>query len=289
MPLHGVPESELRDHCKRSIEALEYWLRRLIHLELSRAYGPNYIDELKPDGARVIRSEMARRLKERAAGNPSRFARPIDAALLDDEIDVICNHELYKTHFSPALGDAFPEGPVEARTFLSRLVEPRNRLAHAHGISVHDASRILCYTQDVIAALKEFYKDQNLQQQFNAPLVIRVVDSLGHVTEPSARRDGPVMLDYSNDPSSYLRCGDTISIEVDVDVSFDPSSYAIQWLISNIGGPTTYGRHFSLVLTERYVWTRFCAVCRVISKASWHRFGTHDDQLDIAYRVLPPL
>lgn len=289
MPLHGLPESELRDHCKRSLETLEYWLRRFIDLELSAAYGPNYLDASRPSGGRVIRGDMARRLKERSAQEPTRFPRPIDAAFLEDEIDLICNPALYSAHFSAGLRAAFPQGTDEARTFLSRLVQPRNALSHANTISVHDAHRVLCYSQDVINALKEYYKGQNLQQQFNAPLVIRVVDSLGHAVELSPRRDGPAMLDYSRDEPSYLRCGDTLSIEVDVDASFDPSGYDIRWLISNIGGPPQHGPKFSLTLTERYVSTRFCAVCHVISKASWHRFGTHDDQLDIAYRVLPPL
>jgi hypothetical protein len=48
------------------------------------------------------------------------------------------------------------------------------------------------------------------------------------------------------------------------------------------------GPKFVLLLEERYVSTRFCAVCRIISNARWHKLGTHDDQIDIAYRVLPP-
>jgi hypothetical protein len=33
--------------------------------------------------------------------------------------------------------------------------------------------------------------------------------------------------------------GATISIEVDVDPTFDPASHEIVWGISNVGGPTT--------------------------------------------------
>jgi hypothetical protein len=96
MALHSVPESELRDHCKRSIEGLELWLRRFIDQKLSVEYGNDYVDATKPSGNKVIRSEIGRRLKQRVASEPKRFHRPIDAALLDDAIDLICNPELYQ-------------------------------------------------------------------------------------------------------------------------------------------------------------------------------------------------
>jgi len=240
----------------------------------------------------MVRNEIARRLKERVTNEPRRFPRRIDAALLEDTIDIICNPELYRLHFVEALREAFPNGHVEARTFLERLVSPRNALYHVNPISVHDAYRVLCYSLDVISAIRKYYRRQNMHQQFNVPTVIRISDSLGHVANRSISiglTDGPGMLDCSRDEQSYLRSGDTISIEVDVDPSFDPDSYEIQWLISNVGGPNMRGRQFTLLLTDRYVSTRFCAVCRVISNASWHKLGTHDDQIDIAYRVLPPL
>jgi NADPH-dependent 2,4-dienoyl-CoA reductase/sulfur reductase-like enzyme len=131
-----------------------------------------------------------------------------------------------------------------------------------------------------------------MQQQFNVPIVIRISDSLGHVVTRSSligHPDWPAMLDYSRDDKSYLRSGDTISIEVDVDPSFDAASYEIKWSIANIGGPNISGHKFTLLLTDKYVSVRFTAVCRVTSNATWHKLGTHDDQIDIAYRVLPPL
>src|ERR1700693_5791176 len=118
MPLYALPESELRDHCKRSVEALELWLRRLIEQKLSAAYGPNYLDATKPNGDNIIRTEIRNRLKEKAAKEPHRFARLIDAAFLEDAVDIISNPELYKLHFSDALSAAFPNGHAEVRTLL---------------------------------------------------------------------------------------------------------------------------------------------------------------------------
>ena len=286
VPLYALSESELRDHCKRSIEALEYWLRRLVDQQLTAAYGPRYLDAERPSGDRMIAADISRRLNARATDR-LRFPRTIDAAFLDDLILIICNPELYNLHFRTSLQDAYPNEGF-ARTQLSRLVRPRNSLSHANPISVHDAHRVLCYCQDAIEALKAHYRREGLQQQFNVPSVVRVMDSLGHVAHLASDRMHPAMLDYSTEPTAQLRCGDTLSIEVTVDPSFDVEKYDIRWSIANVGGETQFGPKFTLLMTERYVSTRFCAVCFVVSREAWHKLGTYDDQVDVAYRVLPP-
>jgi hypothetical protein len=291
MPLYAIPDRELRDHCKRAIEAIELWMRRLVSQEFTRCYGADYLNAKHPSGDRVIKTEIATALAEKIASEPRRFPTPIDAALLDDLVTLICNQALYEKHFRAALNEAFPDGPHEARTFLRRLIPARNALSHSNPISVHNAYRILCYSHDIIQSIKDYYKATNVQRQFNVPTIIRVTDSLGHAISLSTadrHPDGPGMLDFSHDDKSVLHCGDTLSIEVEIDPSFDPATYEIEWLISNVGGPRAVGPKFVLVLEERYVATRFCAVCRVITNANWHKLGTHDDQIDIAYRVLPP-
>lgn len=292
MPLYSIPENELREHCKRAVEALELWLRRFIDDKLSSAFGANYVDATRTDGTRVLRAELSRSLKGRASKEPQRFPRPIDAALLDDLISIVCNPILYEAYFAEGLAGAFPSGPDTLRIFLERLITPRNALYHANPLSVHDAHRILCYTMDVVASLKSYYARVNVAQQFNVPTVIRVSDSLGQVSYlsgPTRTATGFTMLDYSRDEGTFLRCGDTLSIEVDVDPTFDSKEFEIEWVVANISAPMVSGRKFVLVLTERYVATRFCVSCRVISNKSWHKLGTHDDQIDIAYRILPPL
>lgn len=292
MPLYTLTEKDLRDHCKRAIESLEMWMRRLIHQGLSCAYGVNYLDATRLSGDRIINGDLARKLQAMMASEPNRFPTPIDAALLDDTIALLCNPELYKTHFKSALQEAFPDGCKEARTFLTRLIPIRNSLSHSNVISIHDAYRALCYSHDVIQSIKNYYKAMNMQQQFNVPTIVRVADSLRHSVSFSATNRNPEgfgMLDYSRDNRVILCCGDTLSIEVEVDPTFDPSTYDIEWLIANVGGPRMRGPKFVLLLEERYVSTRFCAVCRIISNANWHKLGTHDDQIDIAYRVLPPV
>ena len=139
--------------------------------------------------------------------------------------------------------------------------------------------------------MKKYYVSTNMQRQFNVPKIIHVIELLGHAVSFSVTDRlpaGPGMLDYSRDDKAILYCGDTLSIEVEVDPTFDPSTYEIEWLIANIGGPRIVGPKFVLFLEERYVSIRFCVVCRIATTANWHKLGTHDDQIDIAYRVLPP-
>jgi len=289
MPLHSVPEVELRERCKLAIEGLEQWLRRLIHDRFSAEFGQSYIKAKTTNGGNLVRSELARKLEERRAQEPNRLARPIDAAMLDDEIDLICNPDHYKTYFKDALDGAFGPGAERVRDMLRRLVSPRNALYHANPISVHEAYRILCYSMDVVQSLKDYYAGLGMAQQYNVPTVLKLTDSLGHVVNLLGR-SGQGMVDYSNDSASFLRCGDNISIEVEVDPSFDVSEYNIRWTIANIGGgPNFVGNKYTLHLAERYVSTRLCIVCWVASNKSWHRLGSVDDQIDVAYRVLPPI
>src|SRR5262245_28289456 len=95
MPLHSTPEAELREHCKRAIEGLEAWLRRLINDRFSTEFGPDYISAKKPNGDNLIRTSLVKQLVERRNKEPKRFARLIDAAFLDDQIDLICNPDHY--------------------------------------------------------------------------------------------------------------------------------------------------------------------------------------------------
>jgi hypothetical protein len=294
MPLHSIPETELRDHCRRAIEGLELWLRRLIDDRFSAVFGSDYMNAKKPNGDRLIRGSLAKELQERQAKQPDRFPRVIDAAFLEDQIDLICNPDHYRTLFAEALESAFGAGGDRLREMLSRMIAPRNALYHANPISVHDAYRVLCYSMDVVQSLKDYYSSVGKAQEYNVPTVIRVSDSLGHVRnlgQGNRPPHGSAMVDYSNDQSSYLRSGDTLSLEVEIDPSFDTSEYDIRWGIANatVIPPRITGKKFTLTLTEAYVSTRFCAVCWVTSKKGWHKLGSFDDQVDIAYRVLPPV
>ena len=188
MPLHVLTDDERRSHCRREIEALEHWLRRLVHETLSQAYGVTYLDATGEDGNRLFKTATAANIKERYDNHPSQYLRIIDATHLDDLVNVICKEAYYKRYFKEPLKAAFPEGNEEARTFLNKIVEIRHRLAHANPISVHDATRALCYTQDVIASLKEYYTAMNRGSEYNVPMIIRVANSQGNVCQATEIR-----------------------------------------------------------------------------------------------------
>jgi hypothetical protein len=226
MPLHALSDDERRSHCRREIEALEHWLRRLVHETFSEAYGANYLHAADNDGNRLFKSETAAEIEARRGREPSRYPRPIDAAHLDDLVRVICKHENYTRHFREALHTAFPQGNEEARTFLNRVVEIRHNLSHATPLSVHDALRVICYSQDVLASLKGYYTAMNEKNEYNVPMIMKIADSQGNVcesTEIVRNATGAGLCAFQVKPSGRFYPGDRIAIEVEVDPSFEHS------------------------------------------------------------------
>jgi hypothetical protein len=90
MPLHRLSEDELRSHCKRTIEALEFWLRRLIHVCLSETYGSDYVHATKSNGVdRVIRTEIAKRLTEAVIREPARYLKAPERKSLSEAAESV--------------------------------------------------------------------------------------------------------------------------------------------------------------------------------------------------------
>jgi hypothetical protein len=292
MPLHNIPEKDLRDHCRRIIESLELWLRRLIDDRLSEKYGSNYIDAKRADGSFVIKNEIRKTITKRLKQEPERFSRPIDAAQLDHKVSIICNSNLYNECFKEAFNSVFPNGRSEAHLFLKRLIEPRNRLGHANPISIRQAERVVCYSNDVIEALKFYYQCKGLEMRFNVPMINRVTDSFGRTffaNEINRNSTGRGVVDRRSDQSITLRSGDTISLEVEVDAAYDRNSYVIRWVIPYGGDIDSGQERVSITLTNGNISPEFVIYCHVTSKKHWHRLGNIDDQIGIIYEVLPPI
>jgi hypothetical protein len=291
--LHLLSDDERRALCRRELEALEHWLRRLIHESLSAAHGPDYLEAVDQGRRCVFNGEVRKSIVRRQREEPQRYQRPVDAALLDDLVTVICNPFNWKQYFGAALSKAFPLGNDEARSFLKRLVPIRNKLSHANPISVHEAARVICYTLDVIQALKDYYMKQNLEKDYNVPTIIRVTDSLGNVCNVSSERgdkEGGFPCRFNRTPSGYLRPGDRLSIEVEVDPSFERSSYRIQWIWNSMKPEEDKDcRRIVIDFENRHVKQEFAVWCRVISSEEWHKLGGYDDEVGAIYRVLPPL
>lgn len=294
MPLYALTDDQRRAICRIAIEALELWLRRLIHDQLTFAYGFDYLNAKLPSAQNVINSSIRRDLATRQAREPGRFPRLIDAAMLDLEVNIICNPNLYNAHFSDALGEAFPDGHEEARTFLNRLISPRNNLSHANPISVRQAEQVLCYSNDVIDSLKAFYRRRHMDKEYDTPTFLLVKDSFGNIIHESQMiktAAGKIYMVLQEDKNFHLRPGDSLSLEVEIDSSFPKSEYVLEWRVGGISYKSESGRPEQIVVNilPKHVAEYLEFACRISTNRDWHKHGTHDDLVQMYYKVLPPV
>jgi hypothetical protein len=93
LPLHDVPEEQLRTHCRKAIEALEIWLRSGIDHSLTLRFGNDSINATDNDGKFIIKKGIRNEVARRQKLNPGRYTRPIDAMLLDEEIELVTEED----------------------------------------------------------------------------------------------------------------------------------------------------------------------------------------------------
>ena len=290
MPLHRLSDAELRAACKATIESLEVWLRRLIDLLLCSEFGNDYINALNPaTGDHLFKKRMRDSIQRRVDREPNRYARCIDAALLEDVIYIVCHSSLYDRFFEPFFVSHYPHGRNELKTFLERLIGPRNALAHSNPLSVRQAEQVICYSHDAIDAIKCRMEEINMDKDYNAPTIIKITDSRGfvfHDSEISRFGDGLGQVNLIRDRSAWLTVGDILRVEVEIDPSFSPKDYRIRWEYPNRCVEHTES---SLILniSHHHVRASFHVICKVVSNKTWHRCGDVDDHVTLMYRVLP--
>lgn len=289
----GMRDSELRSQCKEKIESLEHWLRRLIDDTLTPVYG-DYFSFTDQVGNRLIKNSLVQQVAARRAHEPTRYPRNIDAVLLEDAVDIVCKPDLFQKHFRQALSKAFPDGREEARTFFGRVLIPRNNLAHANAIGARQAEQIICYSNDVIDSLKDYYRTLGMHETYNVPTILKVTDSFGHAFSRSQFgpcHDGGIMMNFSDEPHLFLRPGDTLTLEVEIDPAFDPNTYKIVWASTKqwVAASLEVAKVI-IPITNRQVGQTFDVQCRVTSNKEWHRMHMGcDDFLMLYYKVLPPI
>lgn len=285
-------DTDMRNICKERLEALEHWLRRFIDETLTSAYG-DFFSHVDANGDRLIKKDITASLEERMRKEPERYSRKVDAILIDTAIDIICNPRLYSKHFKDALLLAFPEGECEARTFMKRLVEPRNRLAHANPISVRQFEQIICYTGDIIESLKEFYRNNNLSQEYDVPRIFKLIDSFGRAyyrAQCQPVHDGGIMVNLTKNEKYHLRVGDKLTLEVEVDANFSDDEYEISWASIPRCAAIANGKKAIIDITEQQVAGHFAVQCRVTTNKGWHAMSMGaDDFLMYIVKVLPPI
>lgn len=284
---------ELRELCRREIEALEHWSRRLIHELLSATYTSDYFHFQKDDGEPLFKRSLIERIEGMRDSAPERFPRLIDATLLDDIISIICREDLYREHFKAPFQQVYPNGAAEIRTFLERIAQIRNKLSHANDISIREAEQIICYCHDFIEGLKIYYKTIGKEREYNVPLFTKVIDSKGTVI---LREDYSERWEVFDHLCGSLRSGELYRVELEIDPNFKQSEYVIKW----IGKCGSTGEHFWQVVdnelsfefqvSNNMVGRMISISCRLVSKKSWHKFGSDDDYFSMSiYKVLPPI
>ena len=294
MSLHDLSEARLRTACKEAIEALELWLRRVIEIALRPAFSDDYVNS-QTNGQYIFNQELRARLEMRRQESPEKYARPIDAALLEDEIYIVCHQRLYGEYFRSFFEFSYPHSNRDqVRFFLTRLVEPRNRLMHSNPISIRQAEQIICYSYDVIESIKARIEELNMGREYNAPRIIGLSDSNGsafHDAQIKRNATGRGHVQVSDFTSARIRAGEKLSIETEIDPSFSPDDYRIEWTYSNPAPEQReyQGKRITIDLRECHVKEDFTVYCTVTStNQSWHRCGDVDDCVGLTYKVLPP-
>jgi hypothetical protein len=85
-----------------------------------------------------------------------------------------------------------------------------------------------------------------------------------------------------------LHAGEALSLEIEVDPSFDKAGYTIQWQVPHHGMVQNNSERLTLQLEAKHVTKLLQIQAMIVSKQPYHRYGTHDDSVAIGYRVLPP-
>jgi hypothetical protein len=110
MPLHELTDDERRSHSRRAIEAMEVWLRRLVHETFSKAYGSHYLNAIGSDGNSIFNTQLKRKINGRLA---QKTARCVDGTTLDELVGVVCKPETYNRHFKEHFMQPSHRDPVK--------------------------------------------------------------------------------------------------------------------------------------------------------------------------------
>ena len=299
--LWNLSDLEARDLCKNRIDAMEKWSRRLIDEKFKETYGDEYFETEITGGQPLVKASIKRQVESRMNVNPGRFARKVDALVIEDLEYFFCRDDLYKSFFKEVF-EPFFSGQQEVRTVLKRISGIRNKIAHGNHLSQHELEQGVCYPNDFIAVFISYYKKIGKEKVYNVPTFLSVRDSLGRIMN---REDSSYTWEISDRVFSYnflsdltqthLRSGDTYRIILEVDASFPEEFYEIKWYV-------TYslceviakgkGNVVEFKVDDKCVSYTPCIYADLVTKRSWHRFAHIgcDDHVEIRLsEVFPPI
>ena len=282
-------EDELRAVCRNHLESFEKWSRLIVHKVLTEKIGENYFFSTNPDGNYLIKKALVEKAKEMMLNEPSRFPKPVDTLFLEDIIYILCKNDFYRDYFSSFLTKMYPEGVNELRTFLNRLIPIRNKLSHTNPFSIRDAEQCVCYCNDFIECIKEYFIMTNQEKDFNIPTIIKVVDSLGNEYLIKEGRAGETLniIDPNTNQKKTFFHNDKFSLDLTIDPSFDDTSYTLNWTPKNGMEVLNNGKKINVTITDTLIGDEVILWCRLITKNTWHRFLNYDQQLIVHFKALP--
>lgn len=287
---YSIPEDELRSICRVNIEAFEKWARTIIHNELKNNLGENYFDmELSPN-VPVVKKSIRDKTSAMIRNQPQRFHRKIDTLFLDEIIYLLCRNDLYKRFFKNFLDLVYPDGNSEARTYLNRLIPIRNCLSHSNSISVRDAERCICYTNDFIDGVKQYFYEKGEEQVFNTPNAIKLNDSLGNEFQLNKDKSYESLHINRTGTSQLYQfyIGEKYSAWLTLDPSYGLEQYIFNWSIEG-GKYLGNDSRLDIEITEDMAGEKCVIYCTIKSTKSWHRYSGYDQQFGIVFQVLPPV
>lgn len=302
-PLLSVDESDLRSLCRRQLETLEHWSRRIISDQFTSSYGEEYWNAVLPDGRQLVKSSIRKNVENRMQKNQKSYPRWINAVQLDDIEYFICRDDLYRTHFKSVF-EPFYSGNSEVRSVFDRLVVVRNKLSHSNAISIHEAEQALCYSDDIVSCFKAYYCKRGKSRKYNVPYFVRAVDSMGNeFSRRDFEFDWTIFVLPNDDPSCFemieLRSGDCYKIWAEVDGAFPEDSYEIKWVVrcgSRI--ESGCGNAAEVVLCDSDVSTKLEIDFVLTTHNDWHkhvdkfnRSRDYDDKIEWRANlgILPPI
>lgn len=283
-------DEELRSICRTHIESFEKWARIIIHKTLSEKIGLDYIHAKGVDGNYLIKTERVKAVDQRMAAEPHRFPTPVDALFLDDIIYLLCKPEFYQKYFRIFLNVMYPDGRDELKTFLDRLIPIRNKLSHANPLSIRDVEQCICYCNDFIACVKEYFRINGMEQEFNIPTIIKVTDSLGNEYVCKEGINGTIFIKIANpvDKSpKTLFLGDKISINLTVDPSFNDDSYSLIWDANSGIEIQDNGKKANIEIKHDLIGESVNIRCVLKTNNQWHRYYGYDQAIIISFKALP--
>ncbi|AOO82394.1 hypothetical protein [Bosea vaviloviae] len=256
----------------------------MIHHQLSAAFGSAYIS------AGPLPQRLKQPIVEKMNQLSERVAREVDATTFDQAIDIVCHPERWPSHFALAMANAYPLGHAEARFFLEQIKAIRNDLSHGRSISTRQLEKGTCYANDLADAIKEFFRGVGMAQDYNVPMIVRYVDSLGnqsHLSGVSTNISNRI-IDWRRSGRGDLYPGDTLIAEVEVDPSYEASGYAVSWFLYGHSARIS-GTKAVVPIEIQHVSEQIEVRFEVKSDRQWHRQGELDDALCLLFRVLPPV